>query len=107
VDIQQYNWHVMLGSPRSTVGFPARNVERISEAAQSKDMGKAALLGAWAFSGLTILVMTPLFYPSLHGKPRKAAEKNAHPLSLTDPREYLCRKLYHNTELDALPGYLT
>jgi hypothetical protein len=53
----------MLGSPRSTVGFPARNVERISGEAQSKDMGKAAILGAWAFSGLTILVMTPLFYP--------------------------------------------
>lgn len=51
--------------------------------------------------------MTPLFYPSLHGKPRKAAEKNAHPLSLIDPREYFSRKLYHNTELDVLPVYLT
>lgn len=68
-------------------------------------MGKAALLGAGVFSGLAILVMTPLFYPSLHGKPRKAAEKNAHPLSLIDPREYLCKKLC-NTELDALPDYL-
>ncbi|GFF41674.1 hypothetical protein IFM46972_06616 [Aspergillus udagawae] len=104
----------MLGSPRSAVGFPARNVERISGEAPSKDMGKAALLGARAFSGLTILVTptihakpAPLFYPSLHGKTRKAAEKNAHTISLFDPREYLCRKLYHNTELDALPDCLS
>lgn len=27
--------------------------------------------------------------------------------SLIDPREYFSRKLYHNTELDVLPVYLT
>jgi hypothetical protein len=60
----------MLGSPCCAVGFPARNVERISGEAPSKDMGKAALLGARAFSGLTILVT-----PTIHAKPA--------PLSLT------------------------
>lgn len=43
----------MLGSQRSAVGCPARNVKRISGEAQSKDMGKGALLGAGAFSVLT------------------------------------------------------